>query len=74
MNDIVERLRNYDYRGNRPPEHAVMAEAADEIEVLRELLIDCERDMYRAQEGIEVTDDPQPIPHPGGPLDLKGQP
>ena len=38
MPDIVERLRNYDYRGNRPPEHAVMAEAADEIERLRAAL------------------------------------
>ena len=35
MSDIVKRLRNYDYRGNRPPEHAVMAEAAEEIELLR---------------------------------------
>ena len=38
MPDIVERLRNYDYRGNRPPEHAVMAEAADEIERLHALI------------------------------------
>ena len=47
-----------------------------EVETLRELLIDCEteRDMCRAQEGTKLTDDPQPIPHPGGPLDLKGQP
>ena len=43
MSDIVERLRNQDYRGNRPPEHALMAEAADEIERLRaalELIVD----------------------------------
>ena len=40
MPDIVERLRNYDYRGNRPPEHAVMGEAAVEIERLRALVPD----------------------------------
>ena len=34
MSDIVARLRNQDYRGNRPPEHALMTEAADEIERL----------------------------------------